>query len=361
VDAKQYLNGESGSPVNLSCEMNKYGELKALVSGTTSVQGSANPGNKTCFRTLARTIDQSANELCGTDASCVDLVQTATIFPSTSSADGVCANFADGDTNAYLIHIAEGVDQTALNEFDDLFTATTTDGCLFAPQTAIIHGTALGATEFTDMATFGMGLVWSPKSNVFLYGAGTDLTKTTDIPLARSMGILVGMGPDWAMGGSQNMLEELRFADMVDNTIWGDSLSTRDLVEMATMNSAELLGVGDQIGSLFTGMKADIAVISGDIRNPYDAIVAAEPEQVRLVLVDGHALYGDDQLISLGAPTPGCEIIDVCGEPRCSVSPSTAATAQTCSARPSQTSRPPSPPVSPIMTPCSLPQWTSHP
>jgi hypothetical protein len=36
VDAKQYLNSEGGSAVDYGCEMEKYGELKALIAGTTS-------------------------------------------------------------------------------------------------------------------------------------------------------------------------------------------------------------------------------------------------------------------------------------------------------------------------------------
>src|SRR5262249_28504597 len=81
VDAKQYLNGESGSPLDLGCELDKYGELKGLIAGTTSIQGSATPTNKACYGSLARTIDQTSNGL-GKDS-----IQTATIFPSTSSAD----------------------------------------------------------------------------------------------------------------------------------------------------------------------------------------------------------------------------------------------------------------------------------
>jgi len=315
VDAKQYLNGESGSPVNVNCEMLKYGELKALIAGTTSVVGAANPTNKTCYRTLARTIDQSANGLCGgyPPGTCPDGVQVATLFPSTSAADGVCANFADGSTDAYVIHIAEGVDQTSLNEFNNLFTVSTTDGCLYHPNTTIVHGTALGDPQFETMATFGMGLVWSPRSNVFLYGAGTDLTKTTDVPLAISKGITVALAPDWSMGGSQNLLDELRFADFVDDNQWGDTLTSEELVAMVTTAPAELLGLESQIGSLAPGMLADITVIGGDVSSPYDAILAATPEHVRLSIVGGVVLYGDDQLAPLGPQSPGCEALDACG------------------------------------------------
>jgi len=52
------------------------------------------------------------------------------------------------------------------------------------------------------MADHGMGLVWSPRSNVFLYGAGTDYTKTTDVKMAVGLGIHVARATDWALVGS---------------------------------------------------------------------------------------------------------------------------------------------------------------
>jgi cytosine/adenosine deaminase-related metal-dependent hydrolase len=306
VDAKQYLNGE-GSTVNVGCEMLKYGELKGLIAGTTSIQGSANPANKVCYGSLARTIDQTANDLPA------DKMQTATIFPSTSAADGVCNNIASGATNAYVIHVGEGVDASALSEFSKLGTISTTDECLYVPQTTIIHGTAFGDHEFSVMAQHGMSLVWSPRSNVFLYGAGQDLTKTANVPLALSKGINVALAPDWSIGGSQNLLDELRFANDVDDTVWGNQLSAQKLMEMLTINAARALGVDAYVGSLEVGKRADVLVIGGDTNAPYDALLAATPSQVRLVFVNGVALYGDAQLQPLGAPTPGCEALDICG------------------------------------------------
>src|SRR5262245_53591708 len=161
VDAKQYLNGEGASPLDLGCEMDKYGEMKGLVAGTTSIVGSANPANKTCYGTLSRTIDQTPNGLGA------DKIQAATLFPSGATADGVCMNFAQDKTDAYIIHIAEGVDQTALNEFNALITVTNPDGCLIDPKTTIVHGLALGDPQLTTMGTAQMSLVWSPASNVF--------------------------------------------------------------------------------------------------------------------------------------------------------------------------------------------------
>jgi cytosine/adenosine deaminase-related metal-dependent hydrolase len=306
VDCKQYLNGEGTTPDDWGCEMDKYGELKALVAGTTSIVGAANPANKSCYGSIARTIDQTPNDLG------MDKVQVATLFPTTAAADGVCANFTDGGTTAYLIHIGEGVDTTALNEFGKLGTITTTDNCLYAPQTTIVHGAALGDAELTRMATAGMSLVWSPKSNVFLYGGGTDLSQTANIPLARAKGLNIALAPDWSIGGSHNLLDELRFADHVDNTLWGDILTAKDLVAMVTVNAARALGLGAVLGSVEVGKKADLMVITGDAADPWTALLSARPRDVQLVLVGGVPLYGDAVLEPVAPAAPGCEHLDVC-------------------------------------------------
>ncbi len=313
VDAKQWLNSEIDETVNgvvyssdLGCELDKYGELKGLIAGTTSILTSATPANKACYASLARTIDQLPNGLP------TDKIQTATLFPSMASADGVCTNQSTGKTDAYVIHIAEGIDATALKEFATLNTISTVDGCLFAPKTTIIHGAALGDAELTQMATAGMSLVWSPQSNVFLYGAGTMLTATADIPLAMSKGINVALGPDWSIGGSQNLLDELRFADKVDNTAWGNKITAQDLVKMVTSHAAKAIGLDTVIGSITVGKKADLMIIGGDTGMPYDALLAATPADVRLVMVGGAVLYGDKVLQPISQAAPACEDLDVC-------------------------------------------------
>ena len=121
---------------------------------------------------------------------------------------------------------------------------TTTPNCLYAPQTAITHGVAFTPSDFALMAQAGMKLVWSPQSNVSLYG------QTADLPSALDAGVTVAFGPDWSMGGSQNLLDELRFADAWDNAHWSDRLSAQDLVTMATTHGAQALAVDDKLGSI---------------------------------------------------------------------------------------------------------------
>jgi 5-methylthioadenosine/S-adenosylhomocysteine deaminase len=316
LDVKQCLANDSqgkpawcattpyGTPAgSLRCEMDKWGELKGLIAGTTSIVGL--PGTSSaCFGSLSRSIDAAQNDL-GADS-----IQTSAIFPpSTSAADAVCANTASMQTKAYVIHCGEGTDERSRNEFATLGSVSTVDECLYAATTVITHGTAFGDAEFQTMADRGMKLTWSPASNFALYGAGA----TTNIPSARAKGVQVSLSPDWSMGGSRNLLDELRVADAHDNAAWSDSMSPKDLVQMVTANPAVALGLGDRLGHIKTSALADLVVLAGDMNKPFDAILAASPRTVRLTMVGGKILYGDEAFRAAAPEKPGCETLDVCG------------------------------------------------
>jgi cytosine/adenosine deaminase-related metal-dependent hydrolase len=315
LDVKQCLEDASqGKPTwcpstydgagSLKCEMDNWGELKGMIAGTTSIVGL--PGTSAaCFSSLSRSIDDAQNGLGA------DHIQTSATFPpSKSSADGVCANFTSMSTAAYLIHCGEGTDSTALGEFAKLGSASTTAGCLYAPETVITHATAFTSAQFATMAAANMKMTWSPASNVALYDA------TADIPTAMEAGVAINLGPDWSMGGSQNMLDELRFADAWDNAHFGDKLSAKDLVVMATKNAAAGLGLSAQIGAVATGHRADLMVVPNTGGDPWASILAAHAKSVILTMVDGQALYGDAVLKAAGPTAPGCEDIPICGVPK---------------------------------------------
>jgi len=314
LDVKQCLaNDSQGKPAwcastpygnttgSLRCEIDKWGELKALIAGTTSMVGL--PGTSAaCFGSLTRSIDVSQNGLSS------DRIRTSATFPpSKATADSDCDAFAQGTADAFLIHCGEGTDPTALNEFATLGSVSTIPGCLYAPQTTITHGVAFGPTEFATMASKGMKLTWSPASNVALYGA------TANIPAALDAGVTIALAPDWSMGGSQNILDEMRFANQWDDANWGNRISTTDLVKMTTTNAASVLGLSNTLGRIKAGMVADLVVVSGDKSKPYDAIVAATPSTVRLVVIGGEVLYGDTDVgQTLNVPA-SCDTFDACG------------------------------------------------
>lgn len=299
VDAKQYLESVSAG-ANVSCEMAKYAETKAIIAGTTSFLMAPGATERKCYASVARTIDTGFNDLPD------DKMRVSISIPASATATSVCNDFTAGTTNRYVVHCGEGINESARKEFDNLTTVS--GGCLAAPQTTVVHGTALGTPEFTIMAQNDMKLVWSPKSNVFLYG------QTTDIPAAMAAGVkIIALAPDWALGGSVNMLDELRFADSWDNQHFGDVLTPERLFHMVTSDAAIALGIDQYVGTLEVGKRADITIIGGTIADPYGALLAAKPQTVRLVMLDGRVLYGDKALEAAGPATPGCEALDVCG------------------------------------------------
>ncbi len=104
------------------------------------------------------------------------------------------------------------------------------------PGVVVIHGVALGETDLKEMKDHGVGLVWSPRSNVELYGA------TANVAAAKRLGVRMALAPDWSPTGSSGMLDELRYASVWNyHTEPKDRLfSDSELVQMATSAAAEL-------------------------------------------------------------------------------------------------------------------------
>ena len=114
-----------------------------------------------------------------------------------------------GSLNAWFVHLSEGVDQSSKAEFDALW-----DKGLIMDETVVIHGTGMDASQFNQMGTTGAGLVWSPFSNLVLYG------DTTDVVAADNAGITISIAPDWGPSGTKNNLHELKVADMWNREIY---------------------------------------------------------------------------------------------------------------------------------------------
>lgn len=306
--AKNHLESSTGE--DLGCEMDKYGEIKSLIAGTTSVLLAPKLTVKACFGSLARTIDTPYNDIDGRDT-----IQTSILVPDERGAVRVCNAIDAGTTKAYVVHVGEGVDETSRKEFDTL--ASRARGCLLRKETTIIHGTAFGYLEFRKMALNDVALVWSPKSNMFLYKRADGQPATTRIDLALQAGVKrIALGPDWALGGSMNLLDELRFAKKIATDNHWTAVSDDRLFRMVTIDAAKALGVADKLGSISPGKLADLVVIAGNGSQPFAAILKATPKTVRLMMVHGKILYGDKDLHAALPSTPPCDALDVCGSPK---------------------------------------------
>ena len=77
-----------------------------------------------------------------------------------------------------------------------------------------------------------------------------------------------------------------------------DALSGEEALELATLGAARALGLGDEVGSLAPGKRADLAVVSlsGSPYLPWEDPAAAvvfggSPERVLVTVVDGEERY----------------------------------------------------------------------
>ncbi len=282
-----------------TCAMLKWGELRAIVSGTTAVQGSL---NRVCAtRTLARNVEY------GPDFAGVDTHRTNTLgIASVAATDATSlrAAITAGDVTAYIIHLSEGVNEAAWREWG-LLTARD----LLVPQLVVIHGTALGREEFGAMASVHARLIWSPRSNLVLYG------RTTDVGAALDAGLEVALAPDWTPTGSPNLLVEMRFAREFSRAAMGGRLSARDIFEMATSRAARVID-RPQIGALVEGRYADVMVIPDRGCDAYDSLLDAPVSDVRLVMIGGRPMYGDAAIMD-GVPAAArarCESVTYCAQ-----------------------------------------------
>jgi 5-methylthioadenosine/S-adenosylhomocysteine deaminase len=287
---------------NLGCDMNRYAEVKAIVQGETSVVGSL--GSEKCIEGLARNLDyfsELESNALGSEKLRYE------VFPlelQSSVADGIRNALDKQELKAFIVHLAEGkpTDASAAREFRMLKA----QGFL-RPGVSIIHGGALKQTDFKELSAGRVGLIWSLRSNLELYGA------TTDVASALREHVKIALSPDWSPTGSNGMLEELKFS-----AIWNQGqvpavFTSAELVRMATGYPAQLAGLADKIGTLAPGYYADLLVVKSKEKDPYEALLHASPRDVELVIVGGEPVYGNPELLRKILGTQSLESLTVCG------------------------------------------------
>lgn len=288
-----------------------YGELRFLMSGTTAIAGGGGVSG------IIRNVDTDADALEGLPMQIVN----SDVFPLSTPGKNLASgcDYSSGRTTAgsvsqlsgYLPHISEGIDVEAHNEF----LCTSIDGDQFdiiRQQTGIIHGVALNPDDAALIQKDRAKVVWSPRSNVDLYG------NTAQAVMLDLAGVVIALGTDWIPSGSMNMLRELRCADDWNKTYFDKHFTDADLWKMATLNGALAMGADHAIGMLKAGYLADIAVYNGKTSKDHRAVIDAGVEDVAIVFRGGKPMYGDSSVMGSASLAIGadCQAIagGVCGK-----------------------------------------------
>ncbi|MEY9893179.1 5-methylthioadenosine/S-adenosylhomocysteine deaminase [Catenulispora sp. MAP12-49] len=279
----------------------RYVEAKALINGTTTSQGIAlfsDAGVRRLYRGVVRTVEAADDPALPAAESRIADVEAADAQKFMARLD---------QQHRLLLHLAEGVDAAAREHF--LALQYEPGKWAITENLVGIHCTGLTAPDFTVFAQHGGSMVWSPLSNLLLYGG------TADIASAKSAGVPMALGPDWSVSGSKGLLGELKAARLA-STAAGGVFSDQDLVAMATCDAARILTWDKALGSLAATMRADITGVAGQDGDPYTALIDATDADIDVVVVGGAPRYGTTALMrTLIPPADGTPETTVPGVP----------------------------------------------
>ncbi len=225
--------------------------------------------------------------------------------PYSASADLMvrCKELADRYGTILLTHVAE-----TAGEVDDLKAKTGhtppayLDSLgLLDRNTLFAHGIHLSDADIELLAERETAIVHCPQSNLKLASGAARL------PQMLSAGVRVGLGTDGAASNNDlNMWGEINSAALLHKLVNNDPTvaNARTIVRMATRSGADILGMGDRLGSLEVGKQADLILI--DMEQPhlvplYDIYshlaYAVNKADIRIVIVEGQIIMRDGQLM----------------------------------------------------------------
>jgi 5-methylthioadenosine/S-adenosylhomocysteine deaminase len=126
------------------------------------------------------------------------------------------------------------------------------------------------------------------------------------VPELRARGVCISLGADGAACNNRlDMFDEMRLAGLIQSLRREPgALKARDIVRMATRDGARALGLGDEIGSIEVGKRADLVLVRRHEAHttpgvdPYSTLVyATRGFDVRTTIVDGEILVDDGRLV----------------------------------------------------------------
>jgi len=157
--------------------------------------------------------------------------------------------------------------------------------------------------EISILAERKVGVIHNPTSNMKIESG---ISPVVDMLKA---GVQVGLGTDGAASNNDlDMWEEIRLAALLQKVSHMDPevMPANTVLTMATSGGAKAIGLGDSIGSLTAGKRADIIQVSLDDVHfvpTYDVIshlvYVTDEQDVTSVVVDGKILMRDKQVLTI--------------------------------------------------------------
>jgi 5-methylthioadenosine/S-adenosylhomocysteine deaminase len=224
-------------------------------------------------------------------------------FVLSCSPELLAAAVALARSHGYLLHThsSESAQETqAVREQTGRGNAEfLADVGIAGPDTVLAHCVHVDEGEVRLLSRQRTGVAHCPGANLKL-GSGI-----ADVPRLLRHGVRIGLGADGPPGNNRlSIFHEMGLAGTVHNLAHGPgAVDAWTVLEMATWRGAEVLGLGEEVGRLLPGWKADVVVLG---RNGLAMEPAGDPaamvvfgggvESVRHVVVDGSVVVRNGEL-----------------------------------------------------------------
>lgn len=179
------------------------------------------------------------------------------------------------------------------------------DEGLLASDVQLVHAIGTTADERARIAASGATVSVSPLSEMRIAMGFPPVVEMREsgVPLSLSLDTL-------SLSGNADMFATMRFA-LFEERARHESmevLTPRDVLELATIGGARGLGLGETVGSLTPGKRADLILVRTDslavapAADPVHLLVhSAQPSDVDTVIADGRILKRGGRLIGVDA------------------------------------------------------------
>lgn len=175
----------------------------------------------------------------------------------------LCVDLAKELHTGLHIHLSETLaeEKTIYEKYDKRGTEYLNDLGVFDVPVVLAHGIYISDSDIDILKNIKGGISHNPISNCKLSSGICDVVKL------RKNGISVGLGTD-GIGSTTtlDMFEEMKMASYLQKvkTKRPTSITAYEVLKMATIEGAKVLGLENEIGTLEVGKKADMIFIKTD-------------------------------------------------------------------------------------------------
>lgn len=212
-----------------------------------------------------------------------------------------CANLAKELKLPIHIHFCENLDEVnnIKNKYHKSPLALLKELGYLENKLILAHATYISDLELEELKNRDVSFVHNPISNLNLGCGIADITKYRKY-------VNITLGTDGqGSGNNLNLFKHMSYVDLLQKGIYKDPtiFSSYDVLKIATINGAKALGLGNLVGSITPGKKADIIIIDLDSTETYPSpdlitniVHNVDASNIDTTIVNGKILMENHQI-----------------------------------------------------------------